>query len=325
MGKASPFKCPAVPHPPCGFHPFLLGFYWCSLSSPSPERTCSGEDWLVEGHESSAVVDLQHHLTVLFCSAMELGFLDLGNFNPRGEVITRLGAIGKEKDAATILPCLLPGGSIVILSSTIAKKRLRRITGDTTWREYTKYLQRKHAITLLLGPPGCGKTTLLRALAGSLDHSLQVEGDIRYNGFGLDEFVPQKTSVYVNQYGLHIPEMTVRETLEFSAHCQGVGSRAELLMELERREQERGILPDSDLDTYRKAASVEDSAASLQTDYILKVLGLDSCLGVIVGDAMRRGVSGGEKKRVTLDSSASSFYFLPCIYCQHLCIEHLDQ
>ncbi|XXG90712.1 hypothetical protein AAC387_Pa12g2411 [Persea americana] len=155
-------------------------------------------------------------------------------------------------------------------------------------------------MTLLLGPPSCGKTTLLRALAGNLDHSLKVEGDISYNGFGLDEFVPQKTSVYVGQYDLHIPEMTVRETLDFSARCQGVGSRAELLMELEKREQERGILPDSGLDTYTKAISVEGSAASLQTDYVLKVLGLDTCSEVIIGDAMNRGISGGEKKRVTL-------------------------
>lgn len=33
----------------------------------------------------------------------------------------------------------------------------------------------------------------------------------------LDEFVPQKTSAYISQYDLHIPEMTVRETIDFSA------------------------------------------------------------------------------------------------------------
>lgn len=31
-------------------------------------------------------------------------------------------------------------------------------------------------MTLLLGPPGCGKTTLLLALAGKLDKSLKVLG-----------------------------------------------------------------------------------------------------------------------------------------------------
>lgn len=55
---------------------------------------------------------------------------------------------------------------------------------------------------------------------------LQVEGEISYNGQKLDEFVPQKTSAYISQYDLHIPEMTVRETIDFSALCQGVGSRA---------------------------------------------------------------------------------------------------
>ena len=54
----------------------------------------------------------------------------------------------------------------------------------------------------------------------------QVAGDISYNGYKLDEFVPQKTSAYICQHDLHIPQMTVRETIEFSARCQGVGSRA---------------------------------------------------------------------------------------------------
>lgn len=40
----------------------------------------------------------------------------------------------------------------------------------------------------------------------------------------MHEFVPQKTSAYISQRDLHIGEMTVRETLAFSARCQGVGS-----------------------------------------------------------------------------------------------------
>uniref|UniRef100_A0A0D6QSH6 ABC transporter domain-containing protein n=1 Tax=Araucaria cunninghamii TaxID=56994 RepID=A0A0D6QSH6_ARACU len=35
------------------------------------------------------------------------------------------------------------------------------------------------------------------------------------------------------------------------------------------------------------------------TDYILKILGLDICAETMVGDAMHRGISGGQKKRVT--------------------------
>jgi ABC-type multidrug transport system ATPase subunit len=80
-------------------------------------------------------------------------------------------------------------------------------------------------MTLLLGPPGSGKTTLLLALAGRLDKGLNVSGKVTYNGHGMEEFVPERTAAYISQHDLHIGEMTVRETLAFSARCQGVGTR----------------------------------------------------------------------------------------------------
>ena len=46
-----------------------------------------------------------------------------------------------------------------------------------------------------------------------------------YNGHEMNEFVPQRTAAYVSQNDLHIGELTVRETLEFSARFQGVGLR----------------------------------------------------------------------------------------------------
>uniref|UniRef100_A0A7N0V0C7 ABC transporter domain-containing protein n=1 Tax=Kalanchoe fedtschenkoi TaxID=63787 RepID=A0A7N0V0C7_KALFE len=154
-------------------------------------------------------------------------------------------------------------------------------------------------MALLLGPPSSGKTTLLLALAGKLAPELKFTGEIIYNGHKLNEFIPQKTSAYISQKDVHIAQMTVKETLDFSARCQGVGSRYELLAELARREKDAGIFPDPEIDLFMKATAVEGVENNLITDYTLKILGLDICKDTIVGDMMIRGVSGGQRKRVT--------------------------
>lgn len=153
-------------------------------------------------------------------------------------------------------------------------------------------------MTLLLGPPGSGKTTLLLALAGKLDSTLKVSGEVTYNGHHMNEFVAQRTSAYISQHDTHIGEMTVRETLSFSSRCQGVGTRYDMLTELSRREKEANIKPDAEIDFYMKAISLEGQE-NVITDYILKILGLEVCADTMVGDSMIRGISGGQKKRVT--------------------------
>lgn len=158
---------------------------------------------------------------------------------------------------------------------------------------------RPSRLTLLLGPPSSGKTTLLLALAGRLGQGLKTSGKIRYNGYELKDFVPQRTSAYVSQKDWHMAEMTVRQTLEFSAHCQGVGFRYDMILELLRREKCSGIQPDDDLDILVKAMALGGKKTCLYAEYIMKILGLDICADTPVGDEMLKGISGGQKKRLT--------------------------
>ncbi|GKV35635.1 hypothetical protein SLEP1_g43880 [Rubroshorea leprosula] len=110
-------------------------------------------------------------------------------------------------------------------------------------------------MTLLLGPPSSGKTTLLLALAGRLD-----------------------------------PDLKVSVKVEFEI---------DILVELSRREKASNIKPDPDIDVFMKAIAAEGQETNVMTDYVLKILGLEVCADTVVGDAMLRGISGGQRKRVT--------------------------
>ncbi|KAK4279547.1 hypothetical protein QN277_011313 [Acacia crassicarpa] len=181
-------------------------------------------------------------------------------------------------------------GSIKLVQS---RKRIVNILKDVSG------ILKPSRMTLILGPPGSGKTTLLQALAAQLDKDLRVSGKVTYCGHDLSDVVPQRVSAYVSQHDVHYGGMTVRETLDFSGRCLGVGTRHDLLLQILEQEKQVGIKPEPEIDAFMKATSMAGQETSLVTDYILKILGLEICADTLVGDHMRRGISGGEKKRLT--------------------------
>lgn len=121
----------------------------------------------------------------------------------------------------------------------------------------------------IMGPSGSGKTTLLNALAGQLPRSgrTRLSGEITVNG------VPRRDSrhrqAYIKQEDVFFSQLTVRETLLMAAKLQLPAK-----------------LPESEKEAY--------------VDSLLQRLGLVAAADTIVGDAKARGISGGEKKRLSI-------------------------
>ncbi|KAG2502266.1 hypothetical protein JM16_009856 [Phytophthora kernoviae] len=148
-------------------------------------------------------------------------------------------------------------------------------------------------ITLVLGQPSSGKSSLMKVLSGRFPQGkrVTVEGDITYNGVPQQEIksrLPQFVT-YVDQHDVHFPTLTVKETLEF-AHAFTGG-------ELLRRGEK--LLVKGSADENLEALEMVRTMFQHYPDIVIEQLGLQNCQDTILGNAMLRGVSGGERKRVT--------------------------
>ncbi|GMF50703.1 unnamed protein product [Phytophthora fragariaefolia] len=148
-------------------------------------------------------------------------------------------------------------------------------------------------ITLVLGQSGAGKSALMKLLSGRfpMKKEITVEGEMTYSGIPREKLLkrlPQFVN-YVTQNDTHMPTMTVRETFEFTHECCGPH-----LDEQTSKLLSRGSPTEN--------ASALQAAVSVFKHYpevVLRTLGLEDCQHTIVGNALHRGISGGEKKRVT--------------------------
>ncbi|KAJ2742905.1 hypothetical protein GGI20_004146 [Coemansia sp. BCRC 34301] len=130
------------------------------------------------------------------------------------------------------------------------------------------YVQPGETIAII-GSSGAGKTTLLNVLSGRISGGC-LSGKVLYCGSQRQPGNFRRATSYVQQEDIMHSLLTVRETLSFAAKLR---------------------LPNSQYSREQKKARVED---------ILKQLRLESIRDSQIGSTKNRGISGGERKRVSI-------------------------
>lgn len=150
--------------------------------------------------------------------------------------------------------------------STVRPKKLILQNVSTTFKP--------GMLNIVMGPSGSGKTSILNAVTGNNLRSTfrkhGTEGQILYNGQPLPQRHIQSIVSYVNQddHGLP-PFLTVRELLRFTA-------RLRLPKDMAKVDIEQRI------------------------EAVLYSMGLLDCAETMIGDENHKGISGGEKRRVSI-------------------------
>ncbi|KAL3696596.1 hypothetical protein R1sor_010672 [Riccia sorocarpa] len=119
----------------------------------------------------------------------------------------------------------------------------------------------------IMGPSGSGKSTLLEGLAGRLSNQAQCHGEILLNG--RKEQLSYGTAAYVSQDDVLLGTLTVYETLYYSAKLR---------------------LPDN----------MTRSETELIVKKTIEDVGLQDSMSTPIGNWHQRGLSGGEKRRVSI-------------------------
>lgn len=134
---------------------------------------------------------------------------------------------------------------------------------------------------MVLGRPGAGCSTFLKTLANLREEYHAVEGDVYYDSISPDDLKKHFRGdvQYCPEDDVHFPSLTVDQTLTFAAKTRT---------------------------PHVRVGQTREEYIKLTTDLLITIFGLDHARKTPVGDAAIRGVSGGEKKRVSIAESLAT-------------------
>ncbi|KAL8952789.1 MAG: hypothetical protein Q9183_007373, partial [Haloplaca sp. 2 TL-2023] len=143
-------------------------------------------------------------------------------------------------------------------------------------------------MVLVLGKPGSGCTSFLKVIANQRFGYTHVGGDVQYGPYDAQEFAKrfQGEAVYNLEDDIHHPTLTVGQTLGFALDVKTPGKRP-------------------------RGWTKQDFKQEV-VDVLLKMFNMEHTRNTIVGNAAVRGVSGGERKRVSI---AEMMIASACIAC----------
>ncbi|EHK22118.1 uncharacterized protein TRIVIDRAFT_151139 [Trichoderma virens Gv29-8] len=129
---------------------------------------------------------------------------------------------------------------------------------------------RSGELCALMGPSGCGKTTLLNVLAQRPTHAPSVSANVLVNGVRLSTTLFRTITCFVEQEDAFIGSLNIKETLNFSSR-----------------------LATSSIPAHERLKRI---------DALISDFGLSEQAGTIVGTPIRKGISGGQKRRLGVAS-----------------------
>jgi ABC transport system ATP-binding/permease protein len=152
--------------------------------------------------------------------------------------------------------------------TALSMKGLNRHIGDVCLLEGVEFSVFSGELVALVGPSGAGKTTLINAIAGIAPAD---SGTVELGGADFHAMLANDPSGVgiVPQDDLVHPELKVDESLYYSARLRFPG-------DVDRSEVDRNV------------------------DRVLSELGIEHIRSSRIGDALKRGISGGQRKRVNL-------------------------
>ena len=156
------------------------------------------------------------------------------------------------------------------------KPPLRTLTNDFTG------VARQGEMILVLGRPGSGCTTFLKAIANKRGEFASVTGDVSYGGITAEQQRKHYRGevVYNAEDDQHLPSLNVWQTLKFS-----------LLNKTKRREK---------------------GEVAIIVDALMKMFGISHTAKTLVGNEFVRGISGGERKRVSIAETLAAKSTVVC-------------
>ncbi|CAI7589433.1 hypothetical protein PCG10_001645 [Penicillium crustosum] len=174
------------------------------------------------------------------------------------------------------------GNSILSLMTQRRKRKIHILHGF-------EGLVNAGEMLLVLGPPGSGCSTLLKTISGQMEGLFL--GDkvmINYRGVSSKEMHTyfRGEAIFAGENDVHFPRLSVGDTLSFAAH-----SRAP-------RELPAGLNT--------------NEFSALMRDAIMAIFGISHTATTMVGNDFIRGVSGGERKRVSIAEVSLSDAALQC-------------
>ncbi|KAL4914353.1 ABC drug exporter AbcA [Aspergillus aurantiobrunneus] len=180
-------------------------------------------------------------------------------------------------------------GNVWLEGITLARKVLGQKQHKIQILQNLEGLVEAGEMLVVLGPPGSGCSTFLKTIAQeTYGVNVDENSSINYQGVSTKQMATQfrGEAIYTAEVDVHFPKLTVADTLYFAARARAP------------RHIPGGV-------------SVAEYARH-KRDVVMAMFGISHTKNTIVGDDFIRGVSGGERKRVTIAEACLSSAPLQC-------------